>query len=148
MFSIWFIIWIKLKFPVFISISLLLRDSEGRKLCKKVKVDPSSKRGGAELLHYKWVTRNCSHLRASWEASPCSQLRKHVIHRLLVVLWALCLLCLAEMGRSTPSTTGPLPSRWVLSHNFNWADGLMALHIHISDAWTIFYISVDPSVSL
>ncbi|KAG7502682.1 disulfide-isomerase A5 [Solea senegalensis] len=28
-------------------------DSEGRKLCKKVKVDPSSKRGGAELLHYK-----------------------------------------------------------------------------------------------
>lgn len=30
-----------------------LRDSEGRKLCKKVKVDPSSKRGGAELLHYK-----------------------------------------------------------------------------------------------
>uniref|UniRef100_A0A7N5ZZH9 Thioredoxin domain-containing protein n=1 Tax=Anabas testudineus TaxID=64144 RepID=A0A7N5ZZH9_ANATE len=33
-------------------------DSEGRKLCKKVKVDPSSKRGGAELLHYK----------ASWES--------------------------------------------------------------------------------
>lgn len=29
------------------------RDSEGRKLCKKVKVDPNSKRGGAELLHYK-----------------------------------------------------------------------------------------------
>uniref|UniRef100_A0A7N8YG50 Protein disulfide-isomerase A5 n=1 Tax=Mastacembelus armatus TaxID=205130 RepID=A0A7N8YG50_9TELE len=28
-------------------------DTEGRKLCKKVKVDPSSKRGGAELLHYK-----------------------------------------------------------------------------------------------
>ncbi|TMS06451.1 Protein disulfide-isomerase A5, partial [Larimichthys crocea] len=28
-------------------------DSEGRKLCKKVKVDLSSKRGGAELLHYK-----------------------------------------------------------------------------------------------
>uniref|UniRef100_A0A1A8FWA8 Protein disulfide-isomerase A5 n=2 Tax=Nothobranchius korthausae TaxID=1143690 RepID=A0A1A8FWA8_9TELE len=28
-------------------------DSEGRKLCKKVKVDPSSKHGGAELLHYK-----------------------------------------------------------------------------------------------
>nr|XP_046219183.1 protein disulfide-isomerase A5-like [Oncorhynchus gorbuscha] len=28
-------------------------DSEGRKLCKKVKVDPSSKSGGAELLHYK-----------------------------------------------------------------------------------------------
>nr|XP_019956165.1 PREDICTED: protein disulfide-isomerase A5 [Paralichthys olivaceus] len=28
-------------------------DSEGRKLCKKVKVDPSSKHAGAELLHYK-----------------------------------------------------------------------------------------------
>ncbi|KAL3055903.1 hypothetical protein OYC64_018579 [Pagothenia borchgrevinki] len=28
-------------------------ESEGRKLCKKVKVDPSSKHGGAELLHYK-----------------------------------------------------------------------------------------------
>uniref|UniRef100_A0A8C6LES3 Protein disulfide isomerase family A member 5 n=1 Tax=Nothobranchius furzeri TaxID=105023 RepID=A0A8C6LES3_NOTFU len=28
-------------------------DSEGRKLCKKVKVDPSSKHGGAELMHYK-----------------------------------------------------------------------------------------------
>ncbi|XP_013881156.1 protein disulfide-isomerase A5 [Austrofundulus limnaeus] len=28
-------------------------DSEGRKVCKKVKVDPSSKHGGAELLHYK-----------------------------------------------------------------------------------------------
>uniref|UniRef100_A0A3Q2QRV3 Protein disulfide isomerase family A, member 5 n=1 Tax=Fundulus heteroclitus TaxID=8078 RepID=A0A3Q2QRV3_FUNHE len=28
-------------------------DSEGRKLCKKVKVDPSSKHEGAELLHYK-----------------------------------------------------------------------------------------------
>uniref|UniRef100_A0A8C2XPN2 Protein disulfide isomerase family A, member 5 n=1 Tax=Cyclopterus lumpus TaxID=8103 RepID=A0A8C2XPN2_CYCLU len=28
-------------------------DSEGRKLCKKVKVNPSSKHGGAELLHYK-----------------------------------------------------------------------------------------------
>uniref|UniRef100_A0A674DZ58 Protein disulfide-isomerase A5 n=1 Tax=Salmo trutta TaxID=8032 RepID=A0A674DZ58_SALTR len=28
-------------------------DSEGRKLCKKVKVDPSSKSGGADLLHYK-----------------------------------------------------------------------------------------------
>ncbi|KAI3356075.1 hypothetical protein L3Q82_017338 [Scortum barcoo] len=28
-------------------------DSEGRKLCKKVKVDPSSKHGGTELLHYK-----------------------------------------------------------------------------------------------
>uniref|UniRef100_A0A8C7YQN1 Protein disulfide isomerase family A, member 5 n=1 Tax=Oryzias sinensis TaxID=183150 RepID=A0A8C7YQN1_9TELE len=28
-------------------------DSEGRKLCKKVKVDPSSKQGGIELLHYK-----------------------------------------------------------------------------------------------
>ncbi|XP_028663912.1 protein disulfide-isomerase A5 isoform X2 [Erpetoichthys calabaricus] len=28
-------------------------DSEGRKLCKKVKVDPSSKKGGAEMLHYK-----------------------------------------------------------------------------------------------
>ncbi|XP_035767160.1 protein disulfide-isomerase A5 [Neolamprologus brichardi] len=30
-----------------------MKDSEGRKLCKKVKVDPSSKRGRAELLHYK-----------------------------------------------------------------------------------------------
>ncbi|KAG9470668.1 hypothetical protein GDO78_017038, partial [Eleutherodactylus coqui] len=28
-------------------------DSESRKLCKKMKVDPSSKTGGAELLHYK-----------------------------------------------------------------------------------------------
>ncbi|XP_056292474.1 protein disulfide-isomerase A5 [Pseudoliparis swirei] len=28
-------------------------DSEGRKLCKKLKVNPSSKPGGAELLHYK-----------------------------------------------------------------------------------------------
>uniref|UniRef100_A0A3Q3XBY1 Protein disulfide-isomerase A5 n=1 Tax=Mola mola TaxID=94237 RepID=A0A3Q3XBY1_MOLML len=28
-------------------------DTEGRKLCKKVKVDPSSKHVGAELLHYK-----------------------------------------------------------------------------------------------
>ncbi|KAK6485292.1 protein disulfide-isomerase A5-like [Huso huso] len=28
-------------------------DSEGRKLCKKSKVDPSSKRSGVELLHYK-----------------------------------------------------------------------------------------------
>ncbi|MGH0156236.1 UNVERIFIED_CONTAM: hypothetical protein FKN15_065286 [Acipenser sinensis] len=28
-------------------------DSEGRKLCKKTKVDPSSKRSGVELLHYK-----------------------------------------------------------------------------------------------
>uniref|UniRef100_A0A8C5BTR2 Protein disulfide isomerase family A, member 5 n=1 Tax=Gadus morhua TaxID=8049 RepID=A0A8C5BTR2_GADMO len=28
-------------------------DTEGRKLCKKVKVDPSSKGVGAELLHYK-----------------------------------------------------------------------------------------------
>uniref|UniRef100_G3N8J0 Protein disulfide-isomerase A5 n=1 Tax=Gasterosteus aculeatus aculeatus TaxID=481459 RepID=G3N8J0_GASAC len=28
-------------------------DPEGRKLCKKVKVDPGSRRGGAELLHYK-----------------------------------------------------------------------------------------------
>ncbi|XP_066543542.1 protein disulfide-isomerase A5 [Amia ocellicauda] len=28
-------------------------DSEGRKLCKKMKVDPSSKKGGAEMLHYK-----------------------------------------------------------------------------------------------
>ncbi|KAJ8352826.1 hypothetical protein SKAU_G00243020, partial [Synaphobranchus kaupii] len=28
-------------------------DSEGRKLCKKMKVDPSSKKGGWELLHYK-----------------------------------------------------------------------------------------------
>ncbi|MEQ2239150.1 Protein disulfide-isomerase A5, partial [Ilyodon furcidens] len=28
-------------------------DSEGRKLCKKVKVDPSAKHEGAELLHYK-----------------------------------------------------------------------------------------------
>uniref|UniRef100_A0A3Q4FZL9 Protein disulfide isomerase family A, member 5 n=1 Tax=Neolamprologus brichardi TaxID=32507 RepID=A0A3Q4FZL9_NEOBR len=43
-----------------------LRDSEGRKLCKKVKVDPSSKRGRAELLHYKenfsnptWSTLLC-----------------------------------------------------------------------------------------
>ncbi|MFT7807871.1 protein disulfide-isomerase A5-like isoform X1 [Arapaima gigas] len=30
-----------------------LRDSEGRKLCKKMKVDPSSKKGGFEMLHYK-----------------------------------------------------------------------------------------------
>lgn len=37
---------------------LLFRDSEGRKLCKKVKVDPSSKPGGAELLHYKLVLKN------------------------------------------------------------------------------------------
>lgn len=29
------------------------RDSEGRKLCKKVKVDPSSKTAGFEILHYK-----------------------------------------------------------------------------------------------
>lgn len=36
---------------------LLLSESEGRKLCKKVKVDPSSKSRGTELLHYKWVTR-------------------------------------------------------------------------------------------
>ncbi|XP_027020414.1 protein disulfide-isomerase A5 [Tachysurus fulvidraco] len=28
-------------------------DSEGRKLCKKVKVDPSSKTAGFEILHYK-----------------------------------------------------------------------------------------------
>ncbi|CAN9498488.1 unnamed protein product [Ophioblennius macclurei] len=28
-------------------------DSEGRKLCKKVKVDPGSKQGGTELLHFK-----------------------------------------------------------------------------------------------
>ncbi|KAG2459695.1 PDIA5 isomerase, partial [Polypterus senegalus] len=28
-------------------------DSEGRKLCKKVKVDPSSKKGSVEMLHYK-----------------------------------------------------------------------------------------------
>ncbi|XP_073401366.1 protein disulfide-isomerase A5 isoform X1 [Dendrobates tinctorius] len=28
-------------------------DSESRKLCKKMKVDPSAKTGGAELLHYK-----------------------------------------------------------------------------------------------
>uniref|UniRef100_A0A9R1SP80 Protein disulfide-isomerase A5 n=2 Tax=Cyprinus carpio TaxID=7962 RepID=A0A9R1SP80_CYPCA len=28
-------------------------DSEGRKLCKKVKVDPSSKTNGVEVLHYK-----------------------------------------------------------------------------------------------
>lgn len=36
----------------------LSRDSEGRKLCKKVKVDPSSRAGGAELLHYKSVAAN------------------------------------------------------------------------------------------
>lgn len=36
----------------------LSRDSEGRKLCKKVKVDPSSRPGGAELLHYKSVAAN------------------------------------------------------------------------------------------
>lgn len=29
------------------------RDTEGRKLCKKVKVDPSSKTKGVEVLHYK-----------------------------------------------------------------------------------------------
>uniref|UniRef100_A0A8C9U355 Protein disulfide-isomerase A5 n=1 Tax=Scleropages formosus TaxID=113540 RepID=A0A8C9U355_SCLFO len=28
-------------------------DSEGRKLCKKMKVDPGSKKGGFEILHYK-----------------------------------------------------------------------------------------------
>ncbi|KAJ8407136.1 hypothetical protein AAFF_G00288120, partial [Aldrovandia affinis] len=28
-------------------------DSEGRKLCKKMKVDPGSKKGGVEVLHYK-----------------------------------------------------------------------------------------------
>ncbi|XP_061090139.1 protein disulfide-isomerase A5 [Conger conger] len=28
-------------------------DSEGRKLCKKMKVDPGSKKGGLEILHYK-----------------------------------------------------------------------------------------------
>ncbi|XP_041118536.1 protein disulfide-isomerase A5-like [Polyodon spathula] len=28
-------------------------DSEGRKLCKKMKVDPGSKKNGVELLHYK-----------------------------------------------------------------------------------------------
>ncbi|XP_069052507.1 protein disulfide-isomerase A5 isoform X2 [Lepisosteus oculatus] len=28
-------------------------DSESRKLCKKMKVDPSSKRSGAEMIHYK-----------------------------------------------------------------------------------------------
>ncbi|KTG33949.1 hypothetical protein cypCar_00009276 [Cyprinus carpio] len=28
-------------------------DSEGRKLCKKVKVDPSSKTNGVDVLHYK-----------------------------------------------------------------------------------------------
>uniref|UniRef100_A0A674NPT6 Protein disulfide-isomerase A5 n=1 Tax=Takifugu rubripes TaxID=31033 RepID=A0A674NPT6_TAKRU len=39
-------------------------DSEGRKLCKKVKVDPNSKRGGAELLHYKDGTFHTEYNRA------------------------------------------------------------------------------------
>lgn len=43
--------------PSFLCV-FLSRDSEGRKLCKKVKVDPSSRPGGAELLHYKSVATN------------------------------------------------------------------------------------------
>lgn len=50
--SLWIWVWFTL------CVSIPHRDSEGRKLCKKVKVDPSSKRGRAELLHYKWVTSN------------------------------------------------------------------------------------------
>lgn len=89
--------------PFFKILFLPLRDSEGRKLCKKVKVDPSSKRGGAELLHYKWVTRNFL---------ECNVVL-HVVHRLLLAFWPLFLMCLAEMGHFTQSTTGRLPLRWV-----------------------------------
>lgn len=54
------------------NLSLSHRDSEGRKLCKKVKVDPSSKRGGAELLHYKWVTRNSAGCQTLFHTSVLS----------------------------------------------------------------------------
>lgn len=74
------------------------RDSEGRKLCKKVKVDPNSKRGGAELLHYKYVV-----------APGLSHFICFMSHGRLSVM---CLF--AEMEHSTQSTTGLQPLEWVL----------------------------------
>jgi len=100
--------------------SVSLRDSEGRKLCKKVKVDPSSKHGAAELLHYKWVSRHWAGCQAFftpgcffWRVIAFKQLEEDIIQHLLLGLCALCLVCLAEMGPSTQSTTGLLLLRWV-----------------------------------
>lgn len=38
---------------IFLPICVFYSDTESRKLCKKMKVDPNSKEKGVELLHYK-----------------------------------------------------------------------------------------------
>nr|XP_033801425.1 protein disulfide-isomerase A5 [Geotrypetes seraphini] len=50
-------------------------DTEGRKLCKKLKVDPSSKPSGVELLHYKDGTYHTEYNRAETFKSIVAFLR-------------------------------------------------------------------------
>lgn len=83
-------------FFIHVCMSMSSSDSEGRKLCKKVKVDPSSRREGAELLHYKWVTRRSagrhtlsSHLSAFWNVMSLLQLKK--MHHSSLTSGAVCI---------------------------------------------------------
>lgn len=100
------------------------RDSEGRKLCKKVKVDPSSRPRGAELLHYKLVAANLFFPYYSFILSSSSPrltlahlMPLHCQNPVLQCFWesllsAVCLVCFSETGHFTQSTTGQQPLRY------------------------------------